>query len=168
MPPGIISWKEQPRTTERELWPRIHKTNKWYVKLYLACFWRPIKQSFPWWRERERSPPHSHSLKMAFLSFKKVKNWKFLPVPGNFLLVFAKEFLKFAPFLQNYRVSKCKSAHFCNKKCPKLGDFTRERLSPPPPIPTHPPSPVDGRNLKIHLAPVPYSADRCALIILSE
>ena len=50
---------------------------------------------------------------------------------GSLFLIFAKEFLKFTPFLQNYQVFKCKSANLCNKKCRELGDFTCEKLSPP-------------------------------------
>ena len=42
---------------------------------------------------------------------------------GSLFLIFAKEFLKFTPFLQNYQVFKCKSANLCNKKCRKLGDL---------------------------------------------
>ena len=94
---------------------------------------------------------------MAFLSFKKLKNWNILPVGGRLFLIFAKEFLKFTPFLQNYQVFKCKSVNLCNKKCQKLEDFTREKLPLPPPFSTHPPSQADGRTLKIHLAPVPYT-----------
>ena len=79
-----------------------------------------------------------------------------LPLAGNLFLIFGKEFLKFTSFLQNYQVFKCKSANSCNKKCRKLGGFTREELSPPPPIPTHPSFPADGRTLKIHLAHALY------------
>ena len=30
------SWKVQPRTIDKEVSQRIHKINKWYVKLYLV------------------------------------------------------------------------------------------------------------------------------------
>ena len=71
-----------------------------------------------------------------------------LPVADSLFLIFAKQFLKFIPFLQNYQVFKRKSANLCNKKCQKLGDFTREKLSPLPLITTNPTSPTDGTTLK--------------------
>ena len=109
----------------------------------------------------------------AFLSFKKLKNWKILPVTGSLFLIFAKECLKFTLFLQNYQVFKCKWANLCSKNVENL-EILRVRIChhfhqlPP----THAYR-ADERTLKIHLASPPYAAtffasDRCVLIILSE
>ena len=73
----------------------------------------------PYWKIR-----HSGKISLLknkiFLSFKKLKNWKIVPVAVSLFLILAKEFWKFTSFLQKYQVLKSKLANLCNIKWQKL------------------------------------------------
>ena len=106
------------------------------------------------------------------MSFKKLKNWKILPVAGSLFLILAKDFLKFTPFLQNYQVFKCKSANLCNKVSKTWRFYAWEAvITPNNPHPTHLDSrweiSEDSPSL-LSLLHNLFASDWCALTILTE